>query len=65
MIYQPGRFDVEVTTDQTDAGSVYELAVGEQKLRGAVGASGGFETRPRPRLSGRSVSIEPDPLFCP
>jgi hypothetical protein len=42
-IHQPGRFEVEVTCGQTEDGSVYEITVGEQKLRSVVSASGDFK----------------------
>jgi len=43
QIHQPGKFKVEVSCGQTEDGSVYEIAVGDQKLKSAVSASGDFK----------------------
>jgi hypothetical protein len=42
-IHQPGRFEVEVNCGHTQNGSVYEVVVGEQKLKSVVSASGDFK----------------------
>ncbi|MCX7011407.1 MAG: sulfatase-like hydrolase/transferase [Candidatus Sumerlaeota bacterium] len=43
-IHQPGEFEIEASIGQTEDGSVYEISVGDQKLKGVVSASGDLKT---------------------
>lgn len=40
---RPGRFTVEASIGHTEDGSVYEVIVGDQKIRGTVAASGSHQ----------------------
>ncbi len=40
---QPGKFDIELSCGQTEDGSVYQISVGDQKIKGTVVASGDFK----------------------
>ncbi len=54
-VHQPGRFEVEVSCGQTEDGSVYEIWVGDQKLRSVVSASGSHQ-KPKAQIAG-SLSL--------
>ena len=44
-IQQTGAFEVEASIGQTVNGSIYEISVGDQKIRSTVSASGGYQTQ--------------------
>jgi arylsulfatase A-like enzyme len=50
-IHQPGKFEIEASLGQTTDGSVYEITVGDQKLKGTITASGDFK-KPKPQIIG-------------
>ncbi len=57
-IRQPGSFEIEVSCGQTEDGSVYDIMVGEQKVRNTVLASGNHRT-PKAQIAGTLTLTNP------
>lgn len=48
---RPGKFTVEANLGHTDDGSVYEISIGDQKIRSTVSASGSHQKQ-KPQIAG-------------
>ncbi len=56
-IRRPGKFTVEASIGHTEDGSVYEVVVGDQKIRSTVAASGSHQ-EPKAQVAG-SLALTP------
>ena len=57
-IRRPGRFTVEANIGHTEDGSVYEIIVGDQKIRSTVSASGSHQKQ-KAQIAGSLTFSQP------